>query len=143
MSNHGIYIPPEGPPSANPENSKIYYKMGEENIYKMMQEFYFELEQSTIRQMFPQDMVTASKRSAEFFIFLMGGPPIYQQKHGHPMMRKRHIPFVIDETARQEWLRCFRKVLDKSDEKYNFPKEHLESFWEFIQKFSGWMVNTK
>lgn len=139
--NKKFYTPPEGPPHVTPSH-EIYPLMGEENIFKMLEDFYLELEKSSIRSMFPQDMREASKKSGAFFVFLCGGPPLYQQRFGPPMMRKRHLPFPIDEAARQVWLGCFRKVLDHAD-KYNFPTEHLPGFWNFLDKFSAWMVNTK
>jgi hemoglobin len=73
---------------------------------------------------------------------LLGGPPLYHQKYGSPMMRARHMPFPIDEAARQVWLSCFDSVLANAPEKYNFPEEHLPQFREFLVGFSGWMVNT-
>jgi hemoglobin len=117
--------------------------MGEENIFAMLRDFYRQLEQSSIRDMFPlQNMMKAADKSASFFVHLLGGPPLYQQRYGNPMMRARHLPFVIDEAARQEWLRCFAVVLEDAPEKYNFPPEHLPGFWDFLVAFSAWMVNT-
>jgi hemoglobin len=116
--------------------------MGEENIFKMMEDFYGELEQSSLRGLFPADMVAASQKSAAFFVGLLGGPPLYQQRYGSPMMRARHLPFAIDEAARQEWLACFERVLDQASQKYNFPAEHLPGFRAFLHGFSSWMVNT-
>lgn len=143
MSSRKIYVPPDGPPPADPRNSEIYAKMGEDNIFKMLEDFYLELEKSSIRYMFPEDMIEASRRSGEFFVYLMGGPPLYQMHHGPPMMRKRHMKFIIDENARQVWLDCFRKTLQDADKKYNFPMEYMDSFWTFLVNFSGWMVNTQ
>ncbi|MBA2728963.1 MAG: hypothetical protein H0U49_12430, partial [Parachlamydiaceae bacterium] len=62
---------------------------------------------------------------------------------GSPMMRQRHMPFRIDEEARQVWLSSFRKVLDGHEDIYSFPIEYRDEFWEFLEKFSAWMVNTK
>lgn len=139
-----FYVPPGGPPQGDVRpNPEIYAKMGEENIFKMLSDFYKELEISSIRNLFPGDMEEASKKSAAFFVFIMGGPPLYQQRHGSPMMRKRHMDFEIDEHARQVWLGCFKRVLKEADKKYNFPMEHMDSFWNFLDKFSAWMVNTK
>jgi hemoglobin len=59
------------------------------------------------------------------------------------MMRQRHLAFSIDENARQIWLNCFRKILIQSDVKYGFPLEHVEDFWQFLEEFSAWMVNTQ
>jgi hemoglobin len=136
-----IYTPPTGPPQGPGPNPEIYKAMGESNIFRMMSDFYKELEQSEIRHLFPPDMEEASKKSALFFITLLGGPPLYFQKFGPPRMRARHLPFEIDEPARQVWLACFDKVLEGADMKYDFPARHLAGFKEFLRGFSAWMVN--
>ena len=115
--------------------------MGEANIFKMMLDFYKELEKSEIRHLFPPDMERASKKSAAFFVGLLGGPPLYMQQYGSPRMRARHLPFEIDEPARQIWLRCFDQVLEGAEAKYNFPLQHLKGFKDFLRSFSAWMVN--
>jgi hemoglobin len=137
-----IYTPPGGPPQGPGPNSAIYRIMGEANIFRMMADFYRELEKSEVRPLFPADMEQASKKSAEFFVTLLGGPPLYMQKYGPPRMRARHIPFEIDERARQIWLSCFDRVLEGADVKYQFPMEHMQSFKDFLKSFSAWMVNT-
>jgi hemoglobin len=137
-----IYIPPGGPPRVSPPSPEIYQAMGQANIFRMMADFYGELEQSSLRRLFPEDMAAASKRSAAFFVGLLGGPPLYHQLYGPPMMRARHLPFPIDEAARREWLTCFERVLDRAVENYNFPEEHLPGFRAFLEGFSSWMVNT-
>ncbi|MCB0194339.1 MAG: hypothetical protein KDJ65_20480 [Anaerolineae bacterium] len=142
MMNRKIYVPSGGPPQINPPSREIYGLMGQENIFKMLEDFYVELGQSPIRHLFPDDVVAASKKSAAFFVGLLGGPPLYQQLYGPPMMRARHFPFAIDEAARQEWLACFDRVLEDAVEKYDFPEAYLEGFRDFLVGFSSWMVNT-
>ena len=141
MTQRNIYTPPGGPPQGPGPNPEIYRIMGEENVFRMMLDFYNELEKSEIRHLFPPNMVEASKKSALFFITLLGGPPLYMQKFGSPRMRARHMPFEIDEPARQVWLRCFDSVLEDAEAKYNFPEQHLEGFKDFLTSFSAWMVN--
>lgn len=136
-----IYIPPGGPPQVAPPSREIYAAMGEAMIFKMLEDFYLELAQSSIRGMFPKDVIPASRRSAAFFVGLLGGPSLYQQRYGSPMLRARHLPFPIDDADRQEWLRCFDKILDQAIDEYNFPAEHLEGFRTFLHVFSTWMVN--
>jgi len=115
--------------------------MGEANICRMISDLYKELEKSEVRHLFPADMEEASRKSAAFFVGLLGGPPIYVEKYGSPRMRARHLPFEIDERARQIWLGCFERVLEGADAKYEFPAEHLPGFKEFLKGFSTWMVN--
>jgi hemoglobin len=116
--------------------------MGHENIFRMISDFYKELERSEIRTLFPPDMEAASKKSAAFFVGLLGGPPLYLQQYGSPRMRARHLPFQIDERARQVWLACFDRVLAGADVKYGFPVQYMDGFKEFLKGFSAWMVNT-
>ena len=142
MQERQIYVPPGGPPRVAAPSSEIYAVMGEANIFAMLEAFYQELAQSPLRAMFPRDMIKASQKSAAFFVGLLGGPPLYHERYGNPMMRARHMPFLIDEPARQEWLACFDRVLAHAPEKYNFPAEHLVGFRNFLVGFSGWMVNT-
>lgn len=138
-----IYTPEGGPPQGITPDPQIYALMGEDAIYQMLEDFYLELEQSSIRSLFPSDMKEASRRSAAFFVFILGGPPLYQQQFGPPRMRQRHLPFAIDEKARQTWLDCFKEILKDAEKKYNFPMQHMDGFIHFLDQFSLWMVNTK
>ena len=131
-----------GPPQVDPPSREIYGVMGEENIELMIEDFYLKLQESEIKGMFPQDMIAASRKSAAFFIGLCGGPPLYHQLYGHPRLRQRHMPFPIDENAKDVWLRCFEETLENSQEKYSFPQKHLEGFLNFIKGFSPWMMNS-
>ncbi len=141
MQERQIYIPPGGPPHVDAPSPEIYAAMGEANIFAMLEDFYGELGQSSLQTMFPRDMVKASQKSAAFFVGLLGGPPLYHQRYGNPMMRARHIPFVINEAARQVWLACFDRVLARASERYNFPAQHIPGFRAFLVGFSTWMVN--
>lgn len=138
-----MFIPPINPQQIKSPSRAIYAAMGDENITRMIQDFYAELEKSSIRAMFPNDMRASAEKSAAFFIGLLGGPPLYHQRYGNPMMRARHLPFPIHQAARDEWLACFERVLEHATERYNFPPEHLEGFREFLDGFSSWMMNTE
>jgi hemoglobin len=135
------FIPPINPQQIVSPSREIFAVMGEENITRMIEDFYIELERSAIREMFPRDMQTSAKKSAAFFVGLLGGPPLYHQRYGNPMMRARHLPFPINRAARDVWLACFERVLEHATERYQFPPEHLEGFREFLQSFSLWMMN--
>ena len=140
-----VYVPPGGPPRTERPDPAIYAAMGEEKIFAMLEAFYEELGRSSIAHMFPQGeeaLRAASQKSGAFFVGLLGGPPLYNMYFGNPAMRARHMPFAIDETARQEWLACFDRVLEQAPQAYSFPAEHLPGFRAFLDGFSSWMVNT-
>ena len=137
----GTYVPPGGPPQKGPSR-ELYGAMGRDNIFRMLEAVYAELEQSEIRPMFPDDMRAASQRSALFFVGVMGGPPLYAELVGPPRMRQRHLPFRIDEPARQIWLDCFKKVLERPED-FAMPPAEVPGFIDFLEAFSAWMVNTR
>ena len=96
-----IYVPPIDPAQIKAPSREIYDLMGEANIVRMMEDFYRELDRSPLRALFPADMVAASRKSAAFFVGLLGGPPLYHQRYGNPMMRARHMRFAITPRARE------------------------------------------
>lgn len=136
------FVPPIDPRTIEAPSREIYAAMGEANVYRMLEDLYAELERSAIRGMFGADMVAASRRSAAFYVGLLGGPPQYHERYGNPMMRARHLPFPIDQATRDEWLACFERVLHGADSRYGFPAEHLPGFIAFLRGFSLWMMNT-
>jgi hemoglobin len=141
-----IYTPPGGPPQGPPPPPGIFDAIGENGIYQLLEDFYMLLSQSEISNIFPKGeeaMVEASRKSADFFIGLLGGPPYYHQRHGPPRLRARHLPFPIPDSSRVVWLTCFKKSLDIAVEKERFPKDSLKPFYDFLQSFSSWMVNRK
>lgn len=136
-----VYTPAGGPPQVTPPSSEIYAAMGEENILAMLRAFYQEIAGSPIRPLFAEDLEEAARKIGLYFVGLLGGPPLYQDRYGPPMLRRRHIPFAIDEAARAEWLACFDRVLDRAARDFAFPQAHLPGFRNFLHVFSGWMVN--
>lgn len=136
-----IYVPPDGPGATPPLSSEIFASMGETGVFAMLEAFYKELENSRIRELFAEDMVEASKRSAAFYVQLLGGPPLYNTTYGNPMMRRRHFPFEIDEARRVIWRECFYRVLENAEDRFGFPGKYIDTFKVWIEGFSKWMVN--
>jgi len=130
------------PPPLPPPHPDIYKSMGEQNIYKMMADFYSLLEKSEIGAMFSDDLIESSKRSALFFIGLLGGPQLYHQKINPPDLLKIHKDFPIYKKGKDTWINCFFKILEGAEEKYNFPREHLEAFKNFLEAFASWLINS-
>lgn len=50
----------------------------------------------------------------KLYLFLsgwLGGPPLYVERFGHPMLRARHLPFPIGTSERDQWLSCMARAL--------------------------------
>ena len=138
-----IFVPRNPPPQGAPPSPAILRAIGEEGVFRMLEDLYARLEESTVRDLFPEDMRLASRKSAAFFVQLLGGRPLYTQHFGPPRMRQRHEPYEIDAAARETWLACFEEVLERAPERYGFPPEHLEEFRGFLESFSAWMLNAE
>ncbi len=137
---HDIYTPPSGPPQGSAP--LLFPKMGRETLYQLSAAVYRNIGESDIASMFPEGeaLLAASRKQAEFLIGILGGPPIYMEKYGHPRMRARHLPFEIDESARQTWLRCFREALGDGSE-WRLSPEEAAALLNWLEAFSAWMVN--
>ena len=62
----------------------------------------------------PEDLAAGREKQALFLEQWLGGEPRYSELYGHPRLRMRHFPFLIDEHAAGRWLRhmgqAFRAV---------------------------------
>ncbi len=123
-------------------NPEFLNYLGEERFRALVSRHYDLLTESSVKHLFPSHpraLEAAKSRSADFFIQLMGGPEYYKQNRGEPMMRKRHLPFKIDMDARIVWLQCYQIALNELE---NVPAHLLQSYWNYLEKFSLWMINS-
>jgi len=121
--------------------------VGEEGARKMVADHYDLVVDSDIKALFPieaDDLAEAKKHAADFIIQICGGPAYFNQNRGMPQMVGRHAPFRINMEARQVWLEEYAKVLAavKTKDGEDMPEDILKSFWDYLDIFSLWMVNT-
>ena len=90
---------------------------GAKAVRALVDRFYDLMDQlpqaQTIRRMHPDSLDRSRQKLYEFLSGWLGGPPLYVEKYGHPRLRMRHLPFPIDEGARDAWLLCMRQALDE------------------------------
>jgi hemoglobin len=128
-------------PDVKLPSTEFFKILGEDGIRKMVSDHYDLLVQSKVKELFPQDeagLERAKKNSSDFFIQVCGGPMYFNKNRGKPMLFKRHLPHKITPEARIEWLNCYKNVLQKMD----LPEEVAKSFWNYLDIFSIWMVNS-
>ena len=135
-----IHTPPGGPPQGHAP--QLYTLIGQEGLFRLAAGFYQRLGGSAIAHLFPEDLEAASRKQAAFLCGVLGGPPLYREIYGPPRMRARHLPFEIDEAARQEWLRCFRETLGDGSE-WGLDPRQRQALWQWLESFSAWMVNVE
>ena len=54
----------------------------------------------------------------------------------------RHAPFRIDEAGRKSWLVLYAGLLEALVDEGITP-EYIQSFWDYLDIFSMWLVNTE
>jgi hemoglobin len=88
---------------------------GAERLRALVDRFYeimdAEPEYYPIRKLHPQDLSGSAEKLYLFLSGWLGGPPLYQQKFGHPFLRARHLPFSIGVAERDLWLACMRQAM--------------------------------
>jgi len=90
---------------------------GEAATRKLVDRFYDLMDENedaqAIRAMHPDDLSESRDKLFEFLSGFLGGPRLYHQNRGHPKLRMRHLPFKIDESARDAWLGCMYQSLEE------------------------------
>lgn len=93
----------------------IYQLLGEECLRAIVAGFYRRVPQDPILgPMYPpHDLAGAEHRLRSFLTYRFGGPPDYLRERGHPRLRMRHMPFVIDQRARDRWMELMLAAIDE------------------------------
>lgn len=133
------------PPVAKPHPG-FFQEVGEERFKKLVYDHYESIKTSDIAFLFPvfddEDFDDAKKHAFDFLIEISGGPAYFTQNRGEHHMVGRHAPFRIDEDARRSWLLLYKPLLEALEAEGITP-EYIESFWNYLDIFSMWLVNTK
>lgn len=89
--------------------------------------------------MYPKDdLEGAEYRMRTFLIGRFGGPPTYIEERGHPRLRMRHMPFRINQEARDRWFHLMSKALDET----RLPAEADSVLRQFFEGMSSFMMNS-
>ena len=64
---------------------------------------------------FPEDLTESARKQRLFLTQFLGGPPIYTEDRGHPMLRRRHLPFEINQERKEAWLECMNGALEEAE----------------------------
>jgi hemoglobin len=98
------------------EEHDVYAAIGEEGFARLVAAFYARVPQDPILgEIYKgRDLAAAEQRLRDFLIYRFGGPTRYLEERGHPRLRMRHAPFVIDGSARDRWMEVMTAALDES-----------------------------
>ena len=90
-----------------------------------------------IRKLHPADITGSRDKLYLFLSGWLGGPPLYTDKFGHPMLRARHLPFAIGTAERDAWMACMTQAAEVV-----IADEKLRTWLlEQLYKTADWMRN--
>lgn len=90
--------------------------IGEKKLYQLVEAFYRRVEKHPdLTPIFPADLTETVRKQKQFQTQYLGGPSLYTNEHGHPMMRARHSPFEITPKRAEAWLACMNEAMDELD----------------------------
>jgi len=97
------------------QENEVFPAIGEQGFSRLISAFYKQIPYDDILgPMYPKDdLAGAEERLRDFLIYRFGGPARYIENRGHPRLRMRHAPFVVDLNARSRWLHLMTNALDQ------------------------------
>jgi hemoglobin len=121
------------------EETSIFALIGEEGFARLVSAFYRQVPHDDILSaMYPkEDLAGAEQRLRDFLIYRFGGPDRYIAERGHPRLRARHLPFHIDQAARDRWM----QRMDAAFAEAALPAPAEQLLRDFFGQMSTFMIN--
>jgi hemoglobin len=114
---------------------------GEEVLYLLTVKFYEIMNSQdsfkVLRNLHGNNLEIARERLFWFLSGWLGGPALYHEKVGQPMLRARHLPFKIGIFERNQWLLCMHQAMCEIGIEEQLKDELIQSFF----KTADWMRN--
>ena len=92
---------------------------------------------AAIRAMHPGTLDGSRDKLFWFLCGWLGGPDLYVQRHGHPRLRARHLPYAIGIRERDQWMACMIQALHEQQVDESLAGRLAESFFGT----ADWMRN--
>ena len=114
---------------------------GDAGVRELVDRFYdlmdFEPAYRELRLVHGSTLESAREKLYLFLSGWLGGPPLYMDRFGHPMLRARHLPFAIGTVERDQWLACMAQAMEEVD----VPAELRGPLQDAFFKTADWMRN--
>jgi hemoglobin len=98
------------------EAATPYSLIGGEAVLRRLVKRFYELmdtlpEAYGIRKLHQASLASAEEKLFMYLTGWLGGPQLYVEKYGHPMLRARHLPFPIASDEAEQWMLCMRQAM--------------------------------
>ena len=121
------------------KEDQVFPLVGEEGFTRLVAAFYRQVyDDEILGAMYPKDDREGSEqRLRDFLIYRFGGPQRYIEQRGHPRLRMRHVPFHINQAARDRWMQLMTQAFAEAV----LPPEAEQYLRDFLEKMSTFMIN--
>lgn len=93
--------------------SAPYEVIGADLLSQLVDSFYGKVEKHhLLAPIFPNDLTETARKQKQFLTQYLGGPSLYTEEHGHPMLRARHLPFPITPKRAEAWISCMKEAMN-------------------------------
>ncbi|MCD8508549.1 MAG: globin [Bacillus sp. (in: Bacteria)] len=122
-------------------NEKTAYEyITESKLHELVDRFYERVSRHPeLAPIFPEDFTETARKQKQFLTQFLGGPPLYTEEHGHPMLRARHMPFPITPSRAKAWLGCMEQAMDD----VGLQDPFRSYFYERLTYTANHMINTQ
>lgn len=122
------------------DDAQIFQAIGEEGFERLVAAFYRQVPgDAVLGPMYPPDDLEGSEqRLRDFLVGRFGGPSRYIEQRGHPRLRMRHAPYVINAAARNRWVELMFRALDEA----KLPREADLVLRPFFEGVATMMMNS-
>ena len=107
---------------------------GVEKVRELVERFYDIMDSDSkavgIRALHPADLTSSREKLFMFLTGWSGGPQLYIERYGHPMLRRRHLPFTIGETERDQWMYCMVRAMHDNGIEQPVMLKLTEALWD-------------
>ena len=114
---------------------------GDAKVRELVERFYdlmeFEAKYAVLRAAHGTSLVSAREKLYLFLSGWLGGPPLYSDRFGHPMLRARHLPFAIGTDERDQWMACMLQAMEETE----VPQDLRTALEAAFFKTADWMRN--
>ncbi len=117
----------------------VYSRIGEEGFQRLVAAFYAQVpDDEILGAMYPKhDLAGAEQRLRDFLVGRFGGPRRYEEARGHPRLRMRHLPFRLDQAARDRWVHLMDRALDQAA----LPEDATHVLRQFFHHMATFLMN--
>lgn len=113
--------------------------IGDDGFQRLIASFYQKVPADDILgPLYPRhDMAGAEQRLREFLVQRFGGPDHYSQRRGHPRLRMRHAPFIVNQAGRDRWVELMECALLET----KLPAPAEQALRQFFHDTATFMIN--